>query len=922
MVERLLNRLLIFVLILPVLLVASCSSTKNTWRERAVQSLNTRFNVYFNGKKSYDEGLAAILQAHKDDYSKVIPMYPISDPASAKSATSQMTRAIEKSRKAIKTRSIKTKPEVNPSKRSDPNYRAFLQQEEYNPFMKEVWLLLAKAEFHKADFLGSIGTFNYIIRHFPTDTDLQTTARLWVIRAFAEMGWLYEAEEMVQKLNSDLIKNENTGLYAAVNADLLLKQKSYREAIPFLEMALKWEKDRKMKVRFSYLLAQLYELSGDRQKAYTLYSGVIDSNPPYEMDFNARISRAGLFISSTQEVRRELTKMIRNNNNKDYLDQLYNTIGLSYLHDKDTLQAIRNFEKGIEASSRNGLDKAGVLIRLADLRYLRKEYVKAQPAYDEASRIITVDNEEYPRVSKRAEMLSELVVEYQMVELQDSLQRLSAMTPEQRLETINNYIAWLEREEELAAEREAERIAREEENGQRLDPMAGMPQVGANQTNAWYFYNTSALRSGQTDFQRKWGKRKLEDNWRRKNKSAALFSETATADVQTNEQTADSTNTGNELPVVEETVAAGDRNSAEYYLRQIPVTPAQLEKSDELWADALFKMASIYKDKLEDFPMAIEAYEEYIRRFGKNPLASEALFSNYLIYHKLQQEAKAGQTRERLLNDYPQSSHAILLADPDFLKKRQQMFERQDSLYASTYKAFNENKFQRVRELTDSVQMLYPMSTLMPKFLFIKALSVAKSGSQQEFEAELTSLLEAHPQSDVSAMCKDMLALIRQGRESQQGSSHGTILARRDAELLETTSSDSINMNFSATREGPHRLILLSSASQENLFPLQFQLAVYNFSKFLIKDFEISIAFFNAEYNSVSVFDFEDYEEAEWYLQSIQEDEAVVQQLQELAPRALIVSSYNYGLLRSGKTLSEYEAFTAKEDTTEILTDK
>ena len=264
-------------LILPVLLVASCSSTKNTWRERAVQSLNTRFNVYFNGKKSYDEGLAAILQAHKDDYGKVIPMYPISDPASAKSATSQMTRAIEKSRKAIKTRSIKTKPEVNPSKRSDPNYRAFLQQEEYNPFLKEVWLLLAKAEFHKADFLGSIGTFNYIIRHFPTDTDLQTTARLWVIRAYAEMGWLYEAEEMVQKLNSDLIKNENTGLYAAVNADLLLKQKSYREAIPFLEMALKWEKDRKMKVRFSYLLAQLYELSGDRQKAYTLYSGVIDS---------------------------------------------------------------------------------------------------------------------------------------------------------------------------------------------------------------------------------------------------------------------------------------------------------------------------------------------------------------------------------------------------------------------------------------------------------------------------------------------------------------------------------------------------------------------------------------------------------------------------------------------------------------------
>jgi tetratricopeptide (TPR) repeat protein len=927
--ERLTHKLIILLLLLPVLLLTSCSSSKNTWRERAIQSMNTRYNVYFNGKKSYDEGLQAILLASKDNYGSIIHMYPISVHSNATVASSQMTRAIEKSRKAIKTRSIKEKPQINPSRRTDPKYRAFIQQEEFNPFMKNVWLLLAKAEFHKADFLGSIGTFNYIIRHFPEDMDLQMTCQLWVVRAYAEMGWLYEAEEMLRQINPSNIRNENTGLFAAVRADLLLKQKLYKEAIPFLEMALNFEKDRRMRMRFTFLLAQLYDISGDKQASHDAYSKVLSASPPYDMDLNARINRAALFIQRTSDTRRELQRMVRNNNNADYLDQLFYTIGLSYLHDRDTVKAITNFQTAIDESTRNGVDKAKVLIHLADLLYDRKEYVKAQPNYDEASKIIMVDHEEYPRVSRRAELLAEFLVEYTMVQLQDSLQRLSAMTPEQRLETILEYIAWQEREEKLAAEREESKLAKAANQEPRLDPMAGLPQIGGrNPANEWYFYNPNALRTGQQEFQRRWGKRRLEDNWRRVNKSAAMFADENTTDsFEDIEQVTDSV-TGEVLAIADQVPdsVASDRKNPEFYLRQIPVTPAQLELSNELWAESLFKMGIIYKDKLEDYPMAIETFDEYVRRFGTRHLASDALFNNYLVYSKTGQGAAAEQVRVKLVDNYPDTRYGKLLTDRDFLKNRQQMFEQQDSLYNIAYKAFNASEFARVRQFTDSVRERYPTSTLMPKFLFIKALSVAKTGDQATFEKELNELLEEFPQSDVSAMTKDMLALMKQGRESMQGSSHGTILARREAELNPKAENDSVKMNFSAERGGPHRLLFLSEASQPDLFALQFNLAVYNFSKFLIKDFELTVTAVEGYLNAVSVYEFEDFEEAEWYVESVIADEAVNLQLANLKVRPLIISSGNYQLLRAGKKVYEYIDFinnvpTDAADTSEFEDD-
>ena len=156
----------------------SCSTQKNTWASRSFHQTKTKYNIYYNGAISFREGEEAIRQANKDDYSTILNLYAVSNHDAAKAATSQMDRTIEKCRKCIKLHSIKARPKVDyDKKRKDPKYAAWLEQEEFNKEIDNAWLMLAKAEFHKGDFLGSVSTFNYIARHYPNDADIEIAPR-------------------------------------------------------------------------------------------------------------------------------------------------------------------------------------------------------------------------------------------------------------------------------------------------------------------------------------------------------------------------------------------------------------------------------------------------------------------------------------------------------------------------------------------------------------------------------------------------------------------------------------------------------------------------------------------------------------------------------------------------------------------------
>ena len=894
--RNLLTHKILYVLL--VVILCGCSAKKNTWISRTYQATNTRFNVYFNGYVSYNEGLKNIQKANKEDYSSIIPMYPISRHSNATAATSNMDLTIEKCRKAIKLHSIKAKPKKNYKKASSIDYKLYYNQEEFNPALKDAWLLLAKAEFHKANFLGSVGTFSYIIRHYGSDKNLEATCQLWTARAYAEMGWIYEAEQVLTKIVQDNLARTDIGLFASVNADLQLKKHLYKNAIPFLELALSKEKDRYLHQRFSFLLAQLYQKINDIKTANELYSRVINSNPPYEMEFNARINRAQLDIGKISNIRKELLKMLKNRNNKDYQDQIYFALGNTFLHHSDTLKAIENYKLSIEKSTRKGIDKAETLITLGDLYYNKRNYVLAQPCYEEAGKIITNENEDYARVTRLGEMLSELVTQNDVVILQDSLQKLSAMSESERLVVINKIIEKLNADELAAAAKEIndqkEAIANAEDN------FTNMPPIGGNSRAAgdWYFYNPDVTRNGQSEFLKKWGLRKLEDNWRRTNKSTSIFAEDKSV------QTVVKDTTDTILNAKEIT----DKKKPEFYLNQIPVTKAQLAKSTADIATAMFSMGEIYKDKIEDIPMAISTFEKFINRFKSDKRVMDACFYIYLMQTKAGNQSEANLYRLKLINEFPNSKYGKILSEPDYSEKLVSMYKVQDSIYNLTYKAYNESDFKTVYAQVAFIKQNFPLSTLMPKFLFLNALSIGKNDNPELFRTSLNDLVFNYPESDVSAMAKDILALLKQGQEAKTSTSSGSLITRRE-ENAKTELNENASQQFSSDKLTKHRLLFISSAKQAGMNKLLYNIASFNFSRFMIKDFDLVVNKMDSTHNALSITNFESYDEAVWYQNTIATDTILTKLLNDLQVQKVIISEENYALIKTGYSLKDYLAF-------------
>lgn len=844
----------------------ACSTQKNTWASRSFHQTKTKYNIYYNGNISFAEGEDAIREANEDDYSTVLNLYPVSNHEAAKAATSQMDRTIEKCRKCIKLHSIKARPKVNQEKRrKDPEYKAWLEQEEFNNQMGKAWLLLGKAEFHKGDFLGSISTFNYIARHYAYDKDIVAQCQLWSARAYAELGWLYEAEDVLRKVQVDHLSKNSAPLYSAVSADILLKTKQYDAAIPFVKIAVKNEDRRGNRPRFYYVLGQLYQMQGDKSAARNAYKRVLDLQPDNEMEFNARLQQSQL-EDDIQKSINILQKMAQLDKHKDRLDQIYGTIGDIYLEHEDTTKALEYYEKGIESSTENGINKAVVLVNAGDIYYKQRDYVKASPCYKEATQILSVENEQYARIQRRSETLDELVVEHNIVVLQDSLQRLAALSEEEQMKVVEKIIADLIQAEKDEAERlaQAERAA-ENDNGPRSVNTQNM--LGGGGSGAWYFYNPQLMRSGKQTFRTQWGNRILEDNWRRLSKASTSSSFMATEeeipeDSITNEET---------ISKAEQTAEIDDHKPA-FYLQQIPKTAEDIERSNQQIADALYNMVYIYRDRVGDQALSDATFQEYCRRFPTNERLVELYYMQYLTALRNQNNADAEQYRKAIIQQFPESKEATIVSQPDYFERLKKMSAEQDSLYENTYYNYQDNNFAVVKANKQYAEEHYPLTPLMPRFLFLNAIAVAKTEGQEAFTQELQDMVTRYPDNELTAMAKDMIALMGQGAESQ--ASIGTSLQdRRTVETTENIEEGDSVLAFSTETNMASIVLIIVSNDEKILNTLLYQVALYNFSQFMIKDFDLKqIPLFSQGQSALQVSGFDTLEEAKWYQKMLQKN--------------------------------------------------
>lgn len=898
----------------------SCSTKKNTRFNRFYHALNSRFNIYYNGKTSFDEALLSMQKGYKENYSDMILMYPISAQPKEKAETGgPFDRAIEKSNKAIKLHSIKTKPKKKAGWRNDPKQVKWQNQEEYNPFLKKCWMLMGEAQFYNADFLQASATFSYITRHYKEDEELVASAKLWQARCYAEMGWNYEAEDILGKLNTNGIPKKCLNQYAAVYADYLIKNQQFEDAIPYMKTAIKAEKNRLQKSRMRYLLGQMYASLEMDGMAYKTFAEVIRSNPPYELEFAARIRQTEVFSGSDyQKVVKRLERMAKNQKNKDMLDQVYYALGNVYMSREDTVNAIKNYELGVEKSTQNGLDKALCQIRLGDLYFEKRDYVKAQPNFSGALAGIQKEYKDYERISKLSAVLDELVVHVEAVHLQDSLQTLAKMPEKERLAVIDKIIEQVI-EEEKKAQEEAEKeafLAEQSAKGTGIN----RPGTEANTitlptasgSTLFYFYNPQAVAQGKTQFQRKWGRRPLEDDWRRRKKTLTTFNDPNDMDEETTQEGMEGEQSQDLAAGGEgdtsSVVGSDDPKSREYYLQQLPMTPEDVDASNVIIEDGLYNMAMIYKDKLEDLSLSIEAFQNLEKRFPDNSHLMESYYQIYLMALRLKDVGLAEEYKQKMMAKFPESDYAVAISDPNYEYNIRMMDVVQDSIYEQTYERYLAEDTSTVRRNFRMVSEKYPLAKLLPKFMFLDALTYVQAGDAEGFKQALKALLDKYPSEDVSELAGEMLKGVLRGRQMVQGGVTGMTWNLRfgTGEDGSLSAADSAR-TFKAEPNVPYRMIMIYPTGLVDRNQLLFTVAAYNFANFMVKQLDMSFE----ESGIASIFvlsGFYNFDEAWHYYKMIYDKGGYASSLDK-AIDILPISEDNYETLMHGKTLDEYIAF-------------
>ncbi len=898
--------------LLTIGLLASCSNNKNTGWSRFYHGFTTRYNVYFNGHENYKEQLKLQQEKYEDNFTDLLYINPAEAFANPKDPQPQgsFDRTIEKCEKAIQMHSIKSKPKRNQNKRNDPEYKAFLKREEYNPFIHNAWMLMGKAQYHKGDFLSAAATFMYVSQHFTWLPEVVAEARLWQARSYIALEWTYEAEDVLYKANNDSLPPSLQGEFASVNADYLIHNREYRKAIPFLETAIKTEPSRSQKARMTFLLGQLYTLDKQPKEAYTAFQKVINMNPPYRTQFNARIKMSEVYTG--KDVEKEVTslqRMARKDVNKDYQDQIYYAIGNLYLSRQDTLKAIENYNTAVAKSTRNGIEKAVCQVTLGNLLYGRHEYVDAQPCYSEALPLLKEDFPDYKLLTKRSEVLDKLVVFAQNVELQDSLQTLAAMSEEERNAAIQKIIDDLIEQEKKEAEELAreEYLAEHEGAGELLGGNANAPTTNMlNSDGSWYFYNQTLMNAGKSEFQKKWGSRKLEDDWRRRNKSGFSSSDFGT-DLADGETTDGEQPEDVEETTPEDSVAlanANDPHKIEFYLKQIPLTPEELTVSNEIVAEGLYNMGIILKNDLEDYQAASEIFDELEERFPENPYRLDTYYNRYLMHMRNNEPSDAETYRSKIRTTFPESEYAIAMADPHYLDKLRSMGAVQDSLYQQTYDAYLDNRNSIVHANYEYMQQHYPLSDIMHKFMFVDAMAYIGDKQYDKFKEGVQELLSKYPQADVSEYAGNILKGIAQGRTVAGGNVRGMIWQTRlgnDSTAMENDST----VTFTLNNNDPQLFLLVYATDSVSSNQLLFNVAKFNFTNFLVKDFDLDVMTFN-EITILAVKGFNNFEELVHYRKIMSDDSEFVI---PAGARPVMISTPNFELLLKGRTFEEYFNF-------------
>ena len=870
-----------------ILIPVSCSVEKNTGTTRFYHGLTARYNIYFNGYESFKSGVLKVSNGYKDDYAGLLKVFEFSDPSTASLCNSDMEQAILKASKLISLKSITARPEIKDKKRSDPSETDLLNRKEYNEWVDDSYLLIGMARFYKHEYNEATAVLNYSITE-ANDPMIKKEASIWLARLFNETGKYADSYRI---LNETDIESESSGalkgMYYTTLADLFIKQKKYSEAIDPLGKALEFIKGKRNRYRLTYLLAQLNEIKGNSGTATSLYQKVIKMNPPYDVEFNARINIAGVFdvnSGNPAEIRKELEKMLKDSKNTDFQDQIYYSLANLSMKAGNENEALEYFRKSVSSSSSNQNQKGRSYLALADYYYRKPDFMNAGKYYDSTVYFLDQKHPDYQALKTKSQNLNAVVTQLVIIQREDSLQKVAAMPESERnalITKIINDVTKAEAEGTSSDYTDRFNMGQYYENERRF-------QGNIEQEGKWYFYNQSALTFGRTEFRRRYGDRKLEDNWRRANKATVASS-----------QGGGGTEENGQKAGADTSKALLDNKKPEFYLKNLPLTDSLLAASNERIALAYLEAGKAYAEKAGDQVRATESLENLLRRFPAHELVPEALYTLYRI-NQQSNSAMAETYRQRLLERFPSTEYSKILSDPDYYEKKLAEIKMSEEIYSRAYNEYTSENFTGAISLIDEAMKKYDQSSLAPKFMLLKAYSLARIADERTFKDELNKLIKQWPESAESKKAGEIIAYLNE-KMPELKIEEETVIAR---EL------------FAADTTGTNVFVLVIADPAFNINLATFDVISYNIDNYTNKNYRTEGSVTDKKYIMITVSGFLNHSQAMDYYRNFR-TEKLIRNSSGSQMFTFVINDANLKILGEDKNPERYLLFFKENFLTE-----
>lgn len=872
------------VILMAALFMLGCSTRKNTPLNRGYHNMTSRFNVNFNGKEALKTGEADHAKLCQDNYITTLPIYNYPAKENLSSIYPAMDRVIEKGSKCIYKHSM------------------FFKGKEYVKHIDDAYLMMGKAYFYKQDYTQAQRIFNYIITTHK-DGNCVEEAMIWNARCAVRQGYYSQAEDIINEAKYFVQPKKNKKLnlaYAAAGAELeLTSPTGDREvAIDYINDVLKNKPSKLFKTRMYFILGQLYELEEQPASAHEYFLWVAKHSPDYEMEFNARMHLATNYDGSPAkraQIIKELNKMLAEEKNKDYYDQIYFALSEIDRIDEDTTSQMNNLTKSVAAYQNNDFQRTHSSLRLADLYFDKEQYPQAQAYYDTATTTMPKTYPNYAEIKRKSEVLTELVQNLQLVVVQDSLQRIAKMSQSERDRWVKNKIAAYKQEK---ARKE------KEERDKELAMQSALGYTNYNQLNnsgssgKWYFYNSTLMSAGKTEFLRKWGNRKLEDNWRISNKQQLSFDDLANMNnPDAAKDTTEYDENGNPVQKRET-----DPEKELYYTQDLPLTPGAMDTSNAMIAEALYQASIIYLDLLNDQKRGCETLEKFYARFPEHNLSPGVLYLLYLNYSKMN-NGKAEQPKNIILTKYPDTDIARLIREPDYYKKVAEKLKEMETKYETVYQDYSNKQWKKVIAAADAAIPNCSDKTLRSQYAYLRAVSIGQTQSKDNYRAALQGVLADYGDQGVAELARILLADLDPvpvaTPQPQTESAH--------------TSVKDENSPFSYAPDEWHYVTLIINVHKIKVMDFKVTLSDFNKEFYSLQKFTINSFYINQDEQIVTVSRFRNADAAMDYYNAVLHNDKFKADVMAKNIIPYVMSATNYSTYYKEKDKRNlYEEFFSK----------